>query len=160
MELSVLYLKSLLALFLMLNSQKMSGFLTTQPGISIMADRGFTIKDLLQKLNIELNMPPFLQGKRQLTTEKVRECRKIDSLCIHVERAIGRIKILQETIPITLAHRTNHIVHVYAYLSNFHPSLVPPPEVTPESDVERYFDSTLSDCDDYTVHSDSSCDDD
>ena len=60
----------------------------------------------------------------------------------------------------TLARLTNHIVHVRPYLSNFHLSLVPPPEVTSESNVERYFDSTLSDCDDYTVHSDSCCDDD
>ena len=46
----------------------MSGFLTTledKPGISIMADQRLTIMDLLQKLNIELNMPPFLEGKRQ-----------------------------------------------------------------------------------------------
>ena len=53
---------------------KMSGFLTTledKPGISIMADWGFTIMDLLQKLNIELNMPPFLEGKWQFSTEKV-----------------------------------------------------------------------------------------
>lgn len=142
-----------------------SGFLTTlkdKPGISIMADRGFTIKDMLKELNIELNLPPFMEGKQQLTAEKVQEGRTIASLRIHVERAIGRIKtfrILQETIPITLARLTNQIVHVCAYLSNFHPGLVPPPEVTSESDVDTYFDvlsdsEALSDTD-----SDSSCDD-
>ena len=30
--------------------------------ISIMADRGFTIRDILKELNIELNIPPFMQG--------------------------------------------------------------------------------------------------
>ena len=29
------------------------------------------------------------------------------------------------------------------FVHTYHPSLVPPPEVTSESDVERYFDSTL-----------------
>lgn len=40
---------------------RVSGFLTkleNKPGISIMADRGFTIKDLLSKLGVELNIPP------------------------------------------------------------------------------------------------------
>ena len=76
-----------------------------------------------------------------------------------MKRAIRRIKTFKfykKTTPITLARLTNHIVHVCAYLSNFNPSLVPPPEVTSESVVERYFDSTLSDCNDYAVHSDSS----
>ena len=77
----------------------MSGFLTTlkdKPGISIMADWGFTIEDLLQKLNIELNMPPFLQGKRQFTTEKVQEGRKIASLRIHVERELKHSKFYKK----------------------------------------------------------------
>jgi len=36
--------------------------LKDKAGIAIMADWGFTIKDMLAKLNIELNMPPFLEG--------------------------------------------------------------------------------------------------
>ena len=42
-----------------------SGFLNKlqdKSGISIMADRGFTIRDILKELNIELNIPPFMQG--------------------------------------------------------------------------------------------------
>ena len=53
---------------------KNSGFLTTlqdKPGVSIMADRGFTIKDMLRELNIDLNMPPFLEGKPQFSSEDV-----------------------------------------------------------------------------------------
>ena len=52
-----------------------SGLLTAledKPGVSIMADRGFTIKDMLDKLNIDLNIPPFLDGAQQLTEEKFR----------------------------------------------------------------------------------------
>ena len=41
--------------------------LEDKPGVSIMADRGFTIKDVLKELNIDLNMPPFLEGQRHLS---------------------------------------------------------------------------------------------
>ena len=54
---------------------KLSGLLEKledKPGISIMADRGFTIKDLLAKLNIELNIPPFLNEQKQLTASDVQ----------------------------------------------------------------------------------------
>ena len=55
---------------------KTSGFLKVledKPGVSIMADRGFTIKDVLKELNIDLNMPPFLEGQRQLSAERFRK---------------------------------------------------------------------------------------
>ena len=35
---------------------------------------------------------------------------------------------------------------VCAFLANFHPALVPPPQQCEESDVEQYFEQ-LSDCD-------------
>ena len=125
---------------------RVCGFLTNledKPGISIMADRGFTIKDVLKELNITLNLPPFMEGRSQLPAEKVAEGRKIASLRIHVERAIGRIKhfsILTETIPITLSRVTNQIVTVCAYLSNFHPVLVPVPQGNSEEDVDKYIE--------------------
>ena len=59
---------------------RISGFLTTlvdKPSISIMADRGFTIKDMLKELNIDLNLDlnvdlnPFMEGKQQLSAEDV-----------------------------------------------------------------------------------------
>ena len=53
-----------------------SGFITTledKPGVSIMADRGFTIKDMLKQLKIELNLPPFMEGRKQLPAEDVQE---------------------------------------------------------------------------------------
>ena len=71
-----------------------------------MADRGFTIKDLLKQLKIDLNIPPFLEGKQQLSPQEIESGRKIASLWIHVERAIGRIKlfsILKGTIPLSMA---------------------------------------------------------
>ena len=134
---------------------RVSGFLTRledKPGISIMADRGFTVKDLLQEIGAELNIPPFMEGRQQLSAKDVQEGRRIASLRIHVERAIGRIKtftILKQTLPINLARISNQIVCVCAYLSNFKPVLVPPAAATPmenDSDVEDYF-ADLSDSD-------------
>ena len=129
-----------------------SGFLAKlkdKPGISIMADRGFTIKDLLKELHIDLNIPPFLEGRRQLPSTEVDAGRKIASVRIHVERAIGRIKcfsILKGTIPISLARLTNHIVCVCAFLTNFGPALVSSPETSSEDEVDAYFAQILE-CD-------------
>ena len=80
--------------------------LEDKPGIAIMADRGFTVKDLLKALNIEHNLPPFREGRKQLPAKEVEEGRRIASLRIHVERAIGRMKnfsTLKGTIPISMA---------------------------------------------------------
>jgi len=114
---------------------------------------------MLKELNIELNLPPFMEGRKQLPAEEVQEGRKIASLRIHVERAIGRIKtfsILKETIPISLARLTNQIVYVCAFLANFHPALVPLEEVTLEGSMEEFIDtfsdsecSDESDCEDH-----------
>ena len=67
------------------------GFLTKledKPAISIIADRGFTIWDILKQRIVELNLPPFMEGRKQLPAEDVRVGRSIASLRIHVERAI------------------------------------------------------------------------
>ena len=114
-----------------------------------MADRGFTIKDMLKELEIDLNIPPFLEGRQQLPATEIEAGRRIASLRIHVERAIGRLKnfnILKGTIPISIARQTNQIVHVCAFLTNFQLALVPLPDDSDESDVTHYFDQ-LSDCD-------------
>ena len=67
---------------------KVSSFLTNvSAGVSIMADRGFTIKDL-SAVGADLNLPPFLHGKTQLSTDEV----KVASLRIHVKHAIGCMK--------------------------------------------------------------------
>ena len=56
-----------------------------------------------------------MEGRKQLPAEEVKSGRRITSLRIHVERAIGRIKffsILKNTLPITLARIANQIVCV------------------------------------------------
>ena len=124
---------------------RLSGFLTTlqdKPGISIMADRG-----LLRELGADLNIPPFMEGRSQLSAQEVQTGRKITSLRICVERAIGRMRnysTLHGTLPISMARLSNQIVCVCALLFNIQPPLVPPPEDIAsgsESEVEEYFRS-------------------
>ena len=101
-------------------------------GVSVMADRGFTVKEALAKLGVELNLPPFMEGRTQLPADEVERGRSIASLRIHVERAIGRMKyykILTGVFPLKMSRLANQIVSVCAYLSNFQPALVPPPVV-------------------------------
>lgn len=127
--------------------------LQNKAGISVMADRGFTIKDMLQDIGVELNIPPFMEGRQRLPAKEVREGRQIASVRIHVERAIGRIKtfsILKQTLPISLARISNQIVCVCAYLSNFKPVLVPGETLSIAEEgcdeVDDYFEE-LSDTD-------------
>ena len=54
---------------------RQSGLLATghfEQGDAIMADRGFDIADLLCGTGIELNMPPFLNGRDQLDETEVQ----------------------------------------------------------------------------------------
>ena len=116
-------------------------------GISVMADKGFTIRDMLKKINVDLNIPAFLNEK-QFSVQDISKGRKIASLRIHVERAIGRIKnyqILKGMIPISMARLTNQIIYVCAFLTNFQPALVPLPKHCSEKEVQDYF-KQLSDC--------------
>ena len=85
-----------------------------------MADRGFTIKDMLKDIGIELNIPPFMEGRAQLLVKEVQEGRRIASARIHVERAIGRMKnfaILQGTFPISMSRIVNQVVSVCVCIS-------------------------------------------
>ena len=113
--------------------------------ISVMADRGFTIRDQLSAIGADPNIPPFMEGRAWLPAAEVLEGRKIASVHIHIECEIGRIKnfsFIASTLSITLARIANQIVCVYCWLVNFQPVLIPPPltEIE-ESDVEDYFQS-------------------
>ena len=72
-----------------------------------MAGRGFTIKDMLKDLGIDLNIPPFLEGRSQLPSIEVEGGRTIASVRIHVERAIGKMKYYFEE------HHTNFLSMAY-----------------------------------------------
>lgn len=58
-----------------------------ESGDAIMADRGFTIEDILPA-GVTLNVPPRLNETGQLTENERSTTRRIASIRIHVERAI------------------------------------------------------------------------
>lgn len=96
-------------------------------GDSIMADRGFIIEDELKALNVQLNIPAFLDGREQLTKGEVKESQSIASVRIHVERAIQRVKKfrqLRNEIPLVLHGSINQIWTVACLLCNFLPPLI------------------------------------
>ena len=93
-----------------------------EDGDGVMADKGFTIEDLLSPLNCSLNIPPFLSEKVQFSKEDVERTQKIAKLRIHVERAIRRVKenhLFDAVIPLSLASSINQIWSVCCMLSNF-----------------------------------------
>ena len=127
---------------------RVSGFLQMldgKSGVSVMADRGFTVCDVLAEKGVQLNIPPFMKGREQLTTEDVKRGQNIASLRIHVEGAISRIKnytILKGTLPITMIRIANQIVSICAWLTNFQPALVRlPSDSSVEDEVSSYFQS-------------------
>ncbi|CAN7943878.1 unnamed protein product, partial [Ixodes hexagonus] len=103
-----------------------SGFLEQEfaPGDTVMADKRFKIKDILD--GVGLNLPPFLT-KQQLSATEVRETADIASLRIHVERRIQRIKtyhIFDRIVPLSLGPMVNQMWTVCTLLSNLQTSII------------------------------------
>ena len=144
---------------------KVSGYLDTldgKAGSSVMADRGFTVRDLLAEKGVGPNIPPFMQGRKQLSEADIQRGRHIASLRIHVERTIGRIKnysILKGVLPISMIRIANEIVSLCAWLTNFQPAMIPLPGDSSIEEVEEYFQSLESDYD-YDADSEMTDDDD
>ena len=150
---------------------KVSGFLNlldNKKGVSVMADRGFTIQHLLKEKGVLLNIPPFLEGRKQLPANEIKEGRQIASLRIHIERAIGRIKnyrILNGTFPLTMIRLANQIVSICGWLTNFQTALIPSSQLNSDDnddidDVEDYFKSVLESDSDSSYNADTELTDD
>lgn len=105
-----------------------SGFLDhLHPGDMVMADRGFLIRDILNERQVELNIPPFLNGRNKFTPQEEVQTKKIAKVRIHVERIIERLKkfrLLQKVIPLSLAPLFSQTVFVCACLVNFQEPIV------------------------------------
>ena len=61
----------------------------------------------------------------QVPADEMQRGRSIASLRIHVERAIGRMKLHKIITGVFPLKMSSQMVSVCAYLSNFHPVLVP-----------------------------------
>ena len=93
-----------------------------EPKDGVMADKGFTIEDLLTPKQCTLNIPPFLRQKPQFIKEDVEKTQEIARLRIHVERAIRRVKefhILDSYVPLSLCSSVNQLWTVCCILTNF-----------------------------------------
>ena len=96
-------------------------------GDAVMVDRGFTIGDLLERLEVELIMPSFLAGRDQLRTEETILSQQIAAERIHVGSMIQRFKnfrIFDSSIPITVFGQINEIVTVCALLCNMQDPII------------------------------------
>ena len=85
----------------------------------IMADKGFTIRDLLDQIGVKLNIPIFMENNAQFSAEQVIVNQRIASLRIHVERYINRIKnfhILDRPLPLTMHGSANQIFTICSFL--------------------------------------------
>lgn len=105
---------------------QLSGLLDLlEPGDAIMADRGFTIDDILPP-GVTLNVPPRLNDSGQLTESERTTTRRIASVRIHVERAMERIKNYQilHNVPNSMHNKINQVFFVCSVLTNFLPPLV------------------------------------
>ena len=93
-----------------------------EEGDSVMADCGFEIQDLLAPRKVYLNIPPFMRSKDQLNPDEENETREITSVCIHIERAIERVKscnILEQILPNSMSQYIGKIWKVCCLLANF-----------------------------------------
>lgn len=68
----------------------------------MLADHGFDIADDLALVGASLAIPPFTRGKPRLSQREVEISRALSRVCIHVERAIGRMKNFKVFLPTKL----------------------------------------------------------
>ena len=103
-----------------------SGILShLRAGDLILAEKGFLIHDLLPK-NVFLNLPAFFCGKTKFSKTEAIFSRKIAGCCIHVERAMERLrnyKILDYASSALLPY-FGKLVQVCAVLVNFQSPII------------------------------------
>ena len=107
------------------------------PGDTILADRGFDIKDSVGLYCATVTTPAFTKGKKQLSGIEVEQTRRIANVRIHVERVIGNVRkkysLLNMCQPIDFVSRKpnedittlDKIVTVACSLNNLCNSVVP-----------------------------------
>lgn len=100
-----------------------------QVGDGLMADKGFTLADAdLQPRGLNLVLPPFREGDRQIKASDVGKNRKVANRRIVVDNAIGRMRdwaIPQHRLCLRSA-QSGHVsdtVKLVAILANFGPPL-------------------------------------
>ena len=91
-----------------------------EAGDYIMADKGFLIRALLNRIGCDLIMPPKKRRGKEFNQHDTSNTRKVANLRIHVERFMQLIKqfrILQRVIPIKMVDLSTQIFRVCGYLT-------------------------------------------
>jgi len=97
-----------------------------EKGDMLLVDRGFTVQDLVDSMNVKVLHPPFLKGRKKLSAVEELLNKKISSARVHVERAIRKIKcfhILKNVTNVMLPI-VDQIVYICGCLTNFDPDNV------------------------------------
>ena len=92
----------------------------------ILADRGFTISDVLPP-NVDLRYPPFKVGKSQFSASNVKETKVVANARIHIERVIGRLKefkILHSVLPLDFMDMIDHIACICSGIVNMQSPII------------------------------------
>ncbi|XP_044588536.1 uncharacterized protein LOC123267764 [Cotesia glomerata] len=98
-----------------------------EPDDLVLADRGFTVHDIVESKRAHLNIPPFLNGRKCLSPQEEMETKRITKQRIYIEHVIGRIKqfrLLQKVLPLSLRSSMSQILFVCACLVNFQPPII------------------------------------
>ena len=106
-----------------------------QPGDIILADRGFTVSELVAQRNAVLKTPAF-KKENQLNPRDAEDTRRLASVRVHVERLIGQIRnkyrILNGPLPLSLIKThfqdesmVNHVVRASCIMINLCDCVVP-----------------------------------
>lgn len=117
-------------------TQESNFFCYLEPGDVVLADRGFKIAEDVAVHGAKLEIPAFMQGKKQLTQREVELSKQLSMVRIHVERIIGLLKnkytLLKGPIPVNLLKHKgdtdvaniDKILVVCSALTNLHKAVV------------------------------------
>ena len=104
-----------------------SGFLNfLQPGVQVMADRGFKIQDILNFHQCMLCIPPSKHTNLQMTKEDFAKTSKIANVQIYEEQAIKQMedfKKLSNELQMLMLSSADDVITVCVALTNLLPPL-------------------------------------
>ena len=89
---------------------------------AVMADKGFNIGDELKKVNLRLNIPPFLANQSAFSEGDAIKTQTVAKHRIHFERATGKVRrfqIFSSEIPVTMFVIIKQIWTECCMMSNF-----------------------------------------
>ena len=96
--------------------------------VTLLADRGFNIQELLLPYDVKLEVPPFTENKQQFPVAKSCKTKAVANARIHIERSIGRVKefkILQGVMPLDYLDLLDHIFTICSGIVNLQPTIIP-----------------------------------